>query len=87
MIVESGSPPDIIAKTASRLDNDLIVVGTARHNNISDFFLDSAFDHLVRYAHAPVLVVKERPRSNYQNIMLATDFSGFSRRALTTAMF
>lgn len=86
LIVETGSPPKIIAETASRLESDLIVVGAARHNSISDFFLGTAVDHLVRHARAPVLVVKERPRSEYQNIMVATDFSDFSRRALETAM-
>ncbi len=86
VIVGTGSPPKFIAETAAQMDSDLIIVGAARHNNISDFFLGTAVDHLVRHAHAPVLVVKERPRSDYQKIMVATDFSDFSRRALQTAM-
>lgn len=86
LIVETGNVPNIIAETASRLDSDLIIVGAARHNNISDFFLGTAVDHLLRHARTPVLVVKERPRAQYQNIMVATDFSDFSRRALQAAM-
>jgi len=86
LVVESGSAPKIIAETASRLNSDLIIVGAARHNNISDFFLGTAVDHLVHHAHAPVLVVKERPRAPYQTIMVATDFSDCSRHALQTAM-
>lgn len=86
LIVETGNVPKIIADAASRLDSDLIVVGAARHNNISDFFLGTAIDHLLRHTQAPVLVVKQRPQEQYQNIMVATDFSDFSGRALKTAL-
>lgn len=86
LVIENGSVPQTIAETASRLDSDLIIVGAARHNNISDFFLGTAVDHLVHHADPPVLVVKERPRKPYQTIMVATDFSDCSRHALQTAM-
>lgn len=36
-------------------------------------------------ATTPVLVVKQRPRSGYSTIVVATDFSSCSRRALATA--
>ena len=79
-------PPKVIAKTALKLESDLIVVGAARHNNISDSFLGTAVDHLVRHAVAPVLIVKERPRANYDRILVATDFSDCSAHALHTAL-
>tara|TARA_R110002033_G_scaffold73342_4_gene124747 strand:+ start:1382 stop:2194 length:813 start_codon:yes stop_codon:yes gene_type:complete len=86
LAINYGSPPKVIAETALQLDSDLIIVGAARHNNISDFFLGTAVDHLVRHALAPVLIVKERPRANYQRILVATDFSDFSANALKTAL-
>lgn len=78
--------PRIIAETASKLDGDMIIAGAARHNDISDFFLGTAVDHLARHATMPILIVKERPRSHYKNILVASDFSDFSAHALKTAL-
>ncbi|ASK89391.1 universal stress protein [Sphingorhabdus sp. SMR4y] len=86
LAINYGKPPHVIADTAEQLDSDLIIVGAARHNNISDFFLGTAVDHLVHHAKAPVLIVKERPRGNYDRILVATDFSDFSAHALRTAL-
>ena len=86
LAINYGKPPEVIADTASQLGSDLIIVGAARHNNISDFFLGTAVDHLVHHAEAPVLIVKERPRENYARILVATDFSEFSAHALRAAL-
>ncbi|PHR95389.1 MAG: universal stress protein UspA [Oceanobacter sp.] len=86
LAVNYGKPPEVIADTASQLSSDLIIVGAARHNDISDFFLGTAVDNLVHHAEAPVLIVKERPRANYDRILVATDFSDFSAQALRTAL-
>lgn len=89
LVIAKGSPPKIIAQTAAAEESDLIVVGAARHNNISDFFLGTAVDHLIHHAVTPVLVVKERPFGHYKNIVVATDFSDFSdfsANALLTAL-
>jgi len=86
LVIEKGKPPKIIAQTATAQDSDLIIVGAARHNNISDFFLGTAVDHLVHHATTPVLVVKERPHGQYRNIMVAVDFSAFSTNAIYTAL-
>lgn len=86
LVINYGKPPKIIAETAIQLKSDLIIVGAARHNNISDFFLGTAVDHLVHHAAAPVLIVKQRPRAKYSKILVATDFSDFSAHALHTAL-
>ena len=39
LAINYGNPPKVIAETAVQLDSDLIIVGAARHNDISDFFL------------------------------------------------
>jgi len=86
LAINYGEPPEVIAETASQLASDLIIVGAARHNNISDFFLGTAVDHILHHAAAPVLIVKERPRTTYRRILVATDFSDCSARALETAL-
>lgn len=86
LVIGKGKAPKVIAETADRLGSDLIVVGAARHNNISDFFLGTAVNHLVHHAAAPVLIVKERPHANYRSILVASDFSDFSAHALRKAL-
>lgn len=86
LAINYGSVPEVIADTAAQLDSDLIILGAARHNNISDFFLGTAVDHVLRHASAPVLIVKERPQANYRRILVATDFSDFSANALRAAL-
>ncbi|SIN59484.1 Nucleotide-binding universal stress protein, UspA family [Parasphingorhabdus marina DSM 22363] len=86
LVIGKGKAPKVIAETAERLGSDLIVVGAARHNNLSDFFLGTAVNHLVHHASAPVLIVKERPHVNYRSILVATDFSDFSAHALRKAL-
>ncbi|OHT20793.1 universal stress protein [Edaphosphingomonas haloaromaticamans] len=75
LLIERGSAPSLIAEAADREGSDLIVVGAARYNNITDFFLGTAVDYLVRHAHVPVLVVKRRAAHAYRDILIATDFS------------
>lgn len=86
VVVAHGKVPETIAKTAKGLEADLIVVGAARHNNITDFVLGTAVDYVVRCADTPVLVVKERARHAYEKIMVAVDFSESSKNAVHTAL-
>ncbi len=62
-----------------------IITGVARHNHLGDYFVGTAVDRIIREAAVPVLVVKQRPRADYRNIVVATDFSSCSRHALVTA--
>lgn len=80
-----GSAPEVIAAMSADLDAAAIVVGAARYNHVSDFFLGTAVDHLVRHAAMPVLVVKERPAGPYDHLLVGTDFSDNSIRALLAA--
>lgn len=85
VVVASGAAPRVVAEVAASRGAALIVVGAARYNHVSDFFLGTAVDYLVRKASMPVLVVKERPRSEYDGIVVGTDFSERSAQALVTA--
>lgn len=81
-----GRAPEAIASAAQDEMCQLMVVGPARHNDVGDFLLGTAVDYLVRRATAPVLVVKQRPTHPYRRMLVATDFSDCSLRALLTAI-
>ncbi|HVM23212.1 MAG TPA: universal stress protein [Sphingomicrobium sp.] len=79
---EKGDVPEAIAGFAEREDCALVVTGVARFNDVRDFVLGTAVDYLVRKSPRPVLVVKRRARQPYQRLVVATDFSPASARAL-----
>lgn len=85
ILLPAGPVPATIAATAEESGSDLIVTGVARFNNLGDFILGTAVDHIIRHARVPVLVVKQRPRGIYRNMLVATDFSDDARRALIRA--
>lgn len=85
IVLEEGKAPELVARAAADRSAALVVVGAARYNHVSDYFLGTAVDYLVRRAAMPVLVVKERPRGAYDGVVVGTDFSVRSRNALVEA--
>lgn len=89
IVLEEGSPAEVILRAAKELSGDLIVTGIARGETFGRFIFGGTVDLLVRSATIPVLVVKNRARTSYKDIVVATDFSEASRRAInvTATMF
>ena len=87
--IARGPVGDTVVATASEIGADLVVTGVARYDELGDFVLGTTVDRLVRHSPVPVLVVKKRARSAYDDIVVATDFSPCSGAALLTvaAMF
>lgn len=80
-----GSAPGEILRLAGEHRPDLIVTGVARLNDLSDFFLGTSVEFLLRHVRTPVLVVKRRPHRPYGRMLAATDLSQSSARALIAA--
>lgn len=85
ILLPAGSPPKAIARTIEETGALLAVVGAARFNHLSDFFLGTAVDYIVRRSPVPVLVVKQRAHFAYRRILVPVDFSAWSKNALLTA--
>jgi nucleotide-binding universal stress UspA family protein len=85
ILIGRGSVPETIARMAASRSSDIIVTGVGRYNGLGDFLLGTAVDHIVRHAEAPVLVVKQRVRGPYRNLLVATDLSPCSVAALRAA--
>lgn len=88
-IAERGEPTDLILEVAAGRDCGLIVTGIARDETLGRFGLGATVDRLLRGSRVPVLVVKQRVRSPYGKILVATDLSEPSLCALqvATALF
>lgn len=85
VVIEDGTPTDLVLNVAAERGCDLIVTGTARNETFGRFILGSTVDRLARRAPVPVLVVKGRARRPYARVAVATDFSDVSRHALEGA--
>lgn len=79
-----GQPADVILDVAKREGCDLIVLG-ASHERSGHSFLGKTAEALVRKSPASVLVVKNRPREAYRQILVGTDFTVESRHGLHVA--
>lgn len=80
--VRFGSVSETVLATAGDVGADLIVTGVARYNELGDYVLGTTVDRLVRTSPVPVLVVKGRPRTDYAKLLLPTDYSDCSAKAL-----
>lgn len=85
LVLDEGSPADVIMRIANESSGDLVVTGIARSETFGRFFFGGTVDRLVRSGGVRVLVVKTRAREQYRDIVVATDFSAASRNAVVTA--
>lgn len=86
IVIEEGDPSEAIQRIAETRSCDLVITGVARDEPFGRFALGTTVDRLLRNSDLPVLVVKNRARRPYRNILVATDFSEASRHALEAAV-
>lgn len=86
--VESGDPAEVIARVAREIGAGLIVTGIAHERPLAQrpVTLGRTVERLLRESRLPVLVVRERPRGDYGHVLVASDLSEVSARALRTAL-
>jgi nucleotide-binding universal stress UspA family protein len=84
--VAVGNPAKIILGRCDRLFIDLLVMGPSGRSSISERLLGSTVDHVLRHSLQPVLSVRNRVLSSYNNMAVATDFSAPSKEAFDCAL-
>lgn len=88
-VVAEGIAPDAaLAAVAGELGASLMVVGTHGRTGLRWFFLGSVAQRVVRLAPVDVLVARREQagRGGFQSVLVATDFSPASARALDRAL-
>ncbi len=83
--VKAGRPAEVVLEAAADERAGLIVTGIARDGTLTPSLLGDTVGQLIRRSPVPVLITRERVRGPYRSIVVATDFSASSRRALETA--
>ncbi|MBR9915346.1 MAG: universal stress protein [Algicola sp.] len=65
-----------VAEVAEEHDADMIVMGSHGTSGLSEIFVGSNTEKVVRYSEIPVLVVKQKPSNlNFDTVTFACDFS------------
>lgn len=87
-VLVEGTPDEALASAARDLQADLFVVGTHGRTGLRWFFLGSVAQRVVRLAPVDVLVTRQdgAGRGGFQHVLVATDFSPASVRALDRAV-
>lgn len=83
--VLAGKAATEIIQFAKAQPCELIVMGAHGRYYINDYVLGTTSSAIVRQSHLPVLLVKQKPASEYQRILVATDFSNVSKHAIEFA--
>lgn len=74
-----------LGEVAEDNNADLIVMGSKGSSGISEFFIGSNTEKVVRHSEIPVLVIKNSPANwDLQKVVFATDFSEQSTNAFLT---
>lgn len=73
-----------VANSAKILNADLIILGNSGETHfLSDFIMGSHTKEIVKYAQTSVLVIKNSDEVKYDDILILTDLSDDSKRAIT----
>jgi nucleotide-binding universal stress UspA family protein len=97
-VIHDGLAADRILSFAGDKTMDLVVMGTHGRRGFDRLMLGSVTERVLRTAHCPVLAVHKPPRSyvesaparkviELRHILLCTDFSNDSNRALDYALY
>jgi nucleotide-binding universal stress UspA family protein len=88
VLIEGGRPAEVIEQVATSERVDLVITGIAREGMFASrpVILGKTVDQLLRTLTVPILIVRNRAREAYQHIVVTTDFSVPSGRALQAAL-
>lgn len=84
--VEEGEAGKVVLKTLEGRASDLIVAGVSRDGPEDFLSIGGTLRWLARKSPVPLLIVRERALAPYRKLIVATDFSPSSQRALETAV-
>lgn len=86
--IEEGDPAEVVEKIVTSEGVDLVITGIAGERPFASrpVILGKTVEQLLRRLVVPILVVRDRARSDYEHIVVTTDFSETSAHALQMAL-
>jgi len=83
VVVREGDADDILLYESKLLKADMVVIGANRKNKKK--FLGTTVEKVANQSHLPVLIVKNRVKAPYQNVVAPTDFQAQSKQSILFA--
>lgn len=80
-----GEPFQAIAEMAEAASADVIVMGPHRLQALRDVFIGTTIERTIRHSHRPVIMANAVPAGHYDRILVATDLSDGSSKAIAKA--
>lgn len=77
-----GNPFQGIAKIARVFAVDAVVMGPHRRQALRDAFVGTTLERTIRHADRPVIMANGVPAADYTRVLIASDFSECSARAI-----
>jgi len=81
VLVKEGDPDDILLYESKLLRADMIVIGSHSKSKTKKNILGTTAQKVAHQSNLPVLIVKNRVRNSYKNIIAPTDFSMQSKQS------
>ncbi len=81
-----GTPHLSILEMITEEDVDLVVIGLHRHTQESQPMIGKIIERIIKGSMKPVLVVKNRSESDYENILVGIDFNIHSKKSLKLSL-
>lgn len=86
VVIRTGKPAIKILQYAKKNKIDLLIMGAHGYYSIRDSFVGTTTEYVAKKTQCPVLVVKNPPLNKYRKILVPTDFSKVSKKALNYAI-
>jgi nucleotide-binding universal stress UspA family protein len=75
-----------IARAVAEAEPDILLLGPHRRQVLRDVFVDTTAERTIRTVTCPILMVNGPPVGAYRRVLLTTDLSEVSERALMTTV-
>lgn len=85
-VIEGGETFAEIINHAKKVKAELIVMGIHGKVKLLDMFVGTTIERVIRKGMTPVLMVRDKPRDQYGNVLVGTDFSIGSTQAFHMAL-
>ncbi len=82
LFVEYGKADQVIRDKAKKIKSDLLIVGSHGKDDISNKHFGSVTLNLIQDTHIPVLIVKNGVKNSYQNLLLPTNLTEYSKESI-----
>jgi nucleotide-binding universal stress UspA family protein len=83
IVVREGDADDILLYESKLLKADMVVIGASRKNKKK--FLGTTAEKVANQSHLPVLIVKNKVKGPYKNVVAPTDFQAQSKQSILFA--